>query len=378
MSNYIIPIRYAFFIFPIIAALFTIPYVLVQYHKYGSIPSLRIIVVYSFILYLITSYFLVILPLPTIDEVMNLKTPTTQLIPFQFVVDFIEHTSFVISNPSTYFKALTEPWVYQILYNILLFIPFGIYLRYYFKCSLKKTVLYSFLLSLFFELTQLSGLYGYYPRGYRLFDVDDLMINTLGGFIGYYLTGIIFKILPTRDKLDQYAYEIGERITVWKRITNLIIDLTLMGILLIITIIVCSLFHKVSYLLIEKIVVFLYFVVIPSLLKGQTLGKKFLNMKLVTLNNDEAKPYQYFFRYFILYEVIFPLPFYLIYGISIINPLFGNQTLFTIVGVIIIFMGTFLYYLIEFIQMLKGNWLWYERLTRTQNKSTIPEKLQGT
>lgn len=374
MSNYLIPIRSAFFIFPIIAALFTIPYVLTQYHKYGSIPSLRVVVVYSLILYLITAYFLVILPLPTIDEVMKLKTPTMQLIPFQFVIDLINNTSFVITNPSTYLKALTEPEVYQIFYNILLFVPFGVYLRYYFKCSFKKTILYSFLLSLFFELTQLSGLYGYYPRGYRLFDIDDLMINTLGGMVGYYLTEFVFKILPSRDKLDQYAYTIGENITVWKRITNLIIDFTLVGTFTIITTAICCLFREVSILFIEKIVVFIYFVIIPSLSKGQTLGKKFLNMRLVTLNTAKPKTYQYFFRYFILYEFIFPLPFYLLYGLSSISHFFEQKTLFMFGGIAVIFLVTFLYYFTSFVHMLKGEWLWYEKLSRTQNRSTIPEK----
>ncbi len=41
----------------------------------------------------------------------------------------------------------------------LLVLPFGVYLRYYFKCSFfKKTVLASFYCHYFFELTQLSGL----------------------------------------------------------------------------------------------------------------------------------------------------------------------------------------------------------------------------
>ena len=34
----------------------------------------------------------------------------------------------------------------------------------YFKKDMKTTVFYTFLLSLFFELTQLSGLYFYYPQ----------------------------------------------------------------------------------------------------------------------------------------------------------------------------------------------------------------------
>ncbi|MCG5648116.1 VanZ family protein, partial [Oliverpabstia sp. DFI.9.49] len=45
--------------------------------------------------------------------------------------------------------------------------------------TLYKTFILSFLLTLSFELIQRSALFGLYPRPYRLFDVDDLMINTL-------------------------------------------------------------------------------------------------------------------------------------------------------------------------------------------------------
>ena len=89
-------------------------------------------------------------------------------------------------------KKETLEIVNQVFYNILLTLPFGIYLRYYFNCSFKKTFFCTFLLTLFFELTQLSGLYGIYPRPYRLFDVDDLFLNTLGGIIGYAITLVIF------------------------------------------------------------------------------------------------------------------------------------------------------------------------------------------
>lgn len=79
-------------------------------------------------------------------------------------------------------------------------IPFGMYLRYYYKCSLKKTFLFTLLLSLFFEFTQLTGLYGIYPRPYRLCDIDDLITNTLGGVLGYLIMGIVDDFLPTRDE----------------------------------------------------------------------------------------------------------------------------------------------------------------------------------
>ena len=45
MQSYIIPIQTAFMVFPMIAFLFTLPYMIHQYRKYGSIPALRTIIV---------------------------------------------------------------------------------------------------------------------------------------------------------------------------------------------------------------------------------------------------------------------------------------------------------------------------------------------
>ena len=146
MNSYVVPILYGIIFFPIVALFFTFPYMIYQYRKYGSIPPVRVLIVYSFILYLICAYFLVILPLPSIEYVASLKTPTYQLMPFNFINDFIKNTSFNISDAYTYLLILKEPIFYQAIYNTLLFLPFGVYLRYYFKCSFKKTIFYSFLL----------------------------------------------------------------------------------------------------------------------------------------------------------------------------------------------------------------------------------------
>ena len=95
------------------------------------------------------------------------------------------------------------------MFNIALLVPLGFYLRYYFRRRLFPSVLLALGVSLFFELTQLSGLYGIYPRAYRLFDVDDLICNTLGGFLGYVLTGPLMKVLPDRDGIDKRSYQKG-------------------------------------------------------------------------------------------------------------------------------------------------------------------------
>ncbi len=70
--------------------------------------------------------------------------------------------------------------IFNLLGNIIGFIPLGILLPLIFRKlrSFKSTLLRVFLISLCFELTQLLMLLGQ-------FDVDDLMLNTLGGAIGY-------------------------------------------------------------------------------------------------------------------------------------------------------------------------------------------------
>ncbi len=198
MSLYLIPIQTALFVFPILAVILTIPYILHQYRHYGATLPLRILIVFSFIFYLLCCYFLVSLPLPPIEEVAHYTTPKMQLIPFASLKDISLTTSFVWDDPTTYLTALNEFSVLQVLFNIFMTMPFGIYLHYYFVYSFKKTMLCSFLLSLSFECLQLSGLFVIYPRPYRLFDVDDLITNTLGGVIGYGLTPIVAHFLPSR------------------------------------------------------------------------------------------------------------------------------------------------------------------------------------
>lgn len=174
MELYADIIKEALLFFPVLAFFVTIPYIIHNYRKFGSVLSLRILIVYSFVLYLLCAYFLVILPLPSRQEAALMTGPRLQMIPFHFVADIIKE-----AGSGGIFSYINNPALFQMLFNVAMTIPFGMYLRYYFQWSRKKTLTASFLLSLFFEFTQLSGLYFYYPRSYRLFDVDDLMANTL-------------------------------------------------------------------------------------------------------------------------------------------------------------------------------------------------------
>lgn len=356
MNEYMMPILIAFVTFPLVAFLITIPYMIIMYRKYGSISPLRTLIVYSLFLYLISAYYLVILPLPPINEVINYTSSIYQLIPFNFINDIMTNSSLVISDINTYLVALKESCIYNVLFNIVLFVPLGIYLRYYFKCDLKKTLLLSFLLSLFFELTQLTGLYFIYPRPYRLFDVDDLIMNSLGGCIGYLITPIFNLILPSRDKIDETSYIRGKKVGILRRIMALLIDFIIISIL---TIIINLLF--LDNLLIDFILItFLYFILSTIITKGYTLGKYIVKIKVVS-KNDNTMFYQYIFRYIMLYIILF-IPIYCIY--------ISNNNLSVILS-IILWIVYIIFIVIMCYKILNKKELYYEKFSHTKHISTI-------
>ena len=84
MEVYLKPIISACYVFPILAVIFTIPYILYEYHKYGSILILRTGIVYTFIFYMLTSYFMTVLPLPPRSSVTP-DTASVLLVPFDAI-----------------------------------------------------------------------------------------------------------------------------------------------------------------------------------------------------------------------------------------------------------------------------------------------------
>ena len=362
--SYFISIKTAIVVFPLIALLFSIPFVLHQYHKYGSINPFRVLIVYSFILYLITIYFLVILPLPNKEEVIY-KPNMIKLIPFGFINDFIRESSFVINEPTTYLKAIKEPCFYTVIFNIFMTIPFGMYLRYYFKCNFKKTLFISFILSLFFELTQLTGLYGLYPYPYRVFDVDDLIMNTLGGIIGYFIMGFVDNFLPTREKIDEDSLEAGEVVSGFRRITMFSLDCFLY--ILIFAFI--SLFISNKY--IPLIVFVIYFIIYPYFKNGQTLGSRFLNVRL------EFKKYRFIkitLRIIFLFLYYFGSIFITFTIIFFIANNFNLNATQEFLLLIMAFLGILIFYLINIFALFKDKKVYYDNFFKVKYVSTIKKE----
>lgn len=366
MTGYLEAMKTALLFFPLIAFLFTTPYMISQYHKYGAIHAFRTLIIYSFILYILTAYFLVILPLPSIEEVSHMTTPQVQLVPFSFLTDFITHTSFRITDPSTYWKAFTEPYFYQVLYNLLLTVPFGIYLRYYFQCSLKKTVFYTFLLTLFFELTQLTGLYGIYPRGYRLFDVDDLILNTLGGLIGYGIAGLFQKIIPSREEIDQASYHQGLHVSPLRRMVTICFDFML------------YLFFVIGYAIIGYsnysflLMFLLYYFFIPLCLNGQTIGERFFHLQIISSKTEEVSKKAWILRRITFYLFYFFVPVAFLFLYVFLCNFLNLGTIVRLALGLCWFFSFAIFYFYSFIRFLfTKKPLLYETLSHSQYQSTI-------
>jgi len=357
--TYLISIKSALIAFPFIALVFTIPFIIYEYHKYGSIYFFRVLIIYSFILYLITIYFLVILPLPTIEAAKLNTGPYINLVPFNFVRDFLKETSLVLASPNTYLKALTEPSFYVVIFNIFMTIPFGMYLRYYYKCSFKKTVFYTFMLSLFFELTQVTGLYFIYPNPYRLCDIDDLILNTTGGIIGYYLMGMFTRYLPSREKIDEQSLKLGTKVSGFRRLTVFFFDLFLYLILSLFLI----LFTKQGFL----ISTILYYIIIPCILKNQTIGMRFLNVKMIYNHFSIIKN---IFRNVFLIIYYFFLPFWFIICVNEALTIF-NLSHLKVIAFLISVILVIIFYLTNFILLLFGKAMYYDRLFGFKYESTI-------
>lgn len=84
-----------------------------------------------------------------------------------------------------------DPWSFMILMgNVIMFFPFGFFaVLLWRKVSFSRTLLIGFLISLFIETVQLFvG---------RSFDIDDILLNTLGVLLGGLFCCFLRRLIPS-------------------------------------------------------------------------------------------------------------------------------------------------------------------------------------
>jgi len=363
VQSYLFPISYAFMAFPLAALLFTLPFLIVQYRRHGYIHKTRALILYLLLLYLMNAFFLVLMPLPASRHNLPPSAAAIQYIPFQFVQDIINHSTVSSDDPSTYWSLLREPALLQVLFNMVLTVPFGMFLSYYFRTRWVVCILLAFGLSLSFEVTQITAIFGFYDYAYRIFDVDDLITNTLGAIIGYKIASWISALLPRIEQLDSHVDRSAKRVTFTRRGLAFLIDgaLCLGGIALL------SFWPvHITYWLITG----LYYMLIPALAHGQTPGKWMVRIRVAAGNGKRLSLWALMIRYGLLYWVVMGLHVLLTPTVLHHLPSLVNWTLQVLV------LGTDLWFLSHCLRHIlkKDRLLFYERASHTSHVIAWPER----
>lgn len=380
MHTYLETIKQAAISFPAIAIIFTIPYLIYNYKKYGSIMSLRLWIIYSFILYMLITYCLIILPLPSAEKAQVLRGHHMQLNPLNFIFDIIKNTKIDLNHPKSFLTIFNNWGFLTTIFNIFMTLPFGFYLRYYFQNNLKQVLIKTFLLSLFFELTQLSGLYFIYQGNYRLFDVDDLITNTLGGLLGFLLAGALTKFLPTRAEIDQKSYDRSQKISLLRRFIAMFFDIVASAIFsFTIGTILIRFFNFNNAIPISLFMVVLFLSLIATITDGRTPGFFMSNIKITIDKEVKQKSSFYSFLHYFIRFAVFILQYilapYLI--LLFIHFLIDQEIISGDAIAIIVISFTLIYLLYLFISSIIvaiKKPLFYERLSKTSLINTAKEK----
>ena len=126
-----------------------------------EIDIFREISIILFIIYIIILFYIISMPIYTYN-IINLK-------PFREILRYNINSKFFIKN---------------IVGNILLFIPYSLFITYYLKINkLYINLILSFILTLTIELIQINiG---------RVFDIDDIILNIFSSIIGYFMYRVI-------------------------------------------------------------------------------------------------------------------------------------------------------------------------------------------
>lgn len=366
MSNFIYDIQLGFLAFPLVALLLAVPYALYQYRRFGAISIWETFVVFTFILYCLCAVSLIVFPLPADHSAVVESARTPQLHPFHVIDQIRETTDFSLGDRSTWGPALRSPVVYEAIFNVMLTVPLGAYLCYLFRCRWWMALLIGMATTLLFETSQLTGLFGLYAHPYRLFDVDDLILNTAGTMLGFWLMIPLAWALPSMDEVNEQARERGSsRVSLTRRALAAVVDLTVLAVLFVLAWIVLSptdaqiakalavdpsragaktlafrfiggLFaDPMSALLLALGIGAVLFAVIPMASKGRTIGKALVGIRIVKANGGDAPAWGYWVRYLAsAFFQLIPVALVLlapeeIEGVS-------NNTLFQIVGLVVV------------------------------------------
>jgi glycopeptide antibiotics resistance protein len=287
VATYLLPVTTALSVFPLIVLLVMLPVAVVGYRRRGRAGGWATLVFYCFLFYMLAAVMQTVIPLPRNPEAYcatQTYASTPQLRPFYFI-EVVEQRARGRWSPGAMMR---NPALWSTALNVVLLLPLGFFLRYMAKSRFLAAVAIGFGVSLLFELTQLTGLWFVYPCAYRLFSVDDLILNTAGAAIGWLLAGWLSRVLPPLEsERERRRYE--TKVTPSRRLFSLMTDAVGFFVLtgLVLGLIILFGGSSAGQGPIVVVLAVMWFVIIPAI-TGSTLGKRAMLLKVERTSGRRA------------------------------------------------------------------------------------------
>lgn len=176
-----------------------VPVVAWQYRRYGRPNPARLLGAFGLSSYTAALLTYTWLPLPDPETLDCATAPTPQVAPFGFVDDIARAVD-RFGLP----EALWSFTVLQVVLNVVLFVPWGVVVRQFLHRGVATATLSGLGASLVIETAQLTGLFGLYPCAYRTFDVDDVLVNTVGALLGALVAPLLLGWMPRSRALAEH------------------------------------------------------------------------------------------------------------------------------------------------------------------------------
>ncbi|MCP3797902.1 VanZ family protein [Allokutzneria sp. A3M-2-11 16] len=202
-----------------LAAVLVVPYIAWSYHRRGELGLGHAVLGLGFLIYSFALVTYTLLPLPEVDTTFCVKhaaVTTPVLAPLRFLDDMHKYDTSGIR------AVLRNPALRQVLFNVALFVPLGMFLRHLFRGGLALTLSTGLLISLTVESTQLTGVWFLFQCPYRLFDTGDLLSNTLGAGVGFLLAPVLNLVPGQRVRVPM---GVPRAVTRRRRLLGIALDL---------------------------------------------------------------------------------------------------------------------------------------------------------
>lgn len=197
----------------VVAVVLLIPVAAIQYRRDGRFGPGDILTLIAAAIYGLSLWTYTLLPLPATGDV-TCKHPQ-----LEFLGSFRAIFEEGFDGPAS---LLRNAAFLQIGFNVALFVPFGFFVQLILRRGVIVATVLGLAVSLLIETTQGTGVWGLYDCPYRLFDLDDLLVNTVGATAGSLASALFVARAPK-------AVRLPAEVTVGRRLIGMLCDVVFIG-----------------------------------------------------------------------------------------------------------------------------------------------------